>query len=126
MKVILYLEDNEDDSVLLCHALRSVGLHCQLDVITTPAEAKSFLDEQARRMPDLIICDLGLAGACGLELIEWIRQQGQLAEVPVMLVTGSLSPAQRQRASNLGINACVEKSFDWRDLARQVQQLLRP
>jgi CheY-like chemotaxis protein len=123
-KAILYLEDNEDDSVLLRHALRAAGLSCRLDVIGTPAAAKSFLNERAPKAPDLIICDLGLAGTCGLELLAWVRQQPHLSKVPILLVTGSLSPAQRARAAELQIDDCIEKSVDWRELTRHIQRLL--
>jgi len=125
-KVILYLEEIDDDSVLLRHALRSAGLPCRLEVITTATAGRAFLAAYPLKAPDLIICDLGLAGSCGLDFVDWVRKQPHLKHVPVVLVTGSLPPVQRERASLLAVDACIEKSVDWHELTRQVQRLLHP
>ena len=124
--VIVYLEDNEDESYLLRHALKSAGVACRLEVISTPLAARSFLTEYAPKAPDLIVCDLGLAGTCGLDLLDWIRRQSHLEAVPIILVTGALSCAQRDRARHIGVNACVEKSVDSRELTDQIQRFLEP
>jgi len=124
--VIVYLEDNEDDSYLLRHALKSAGVSCRLEVISTSLAARSFLTEYSPKAPDLIVCDLGLAGTCGLDLLEWIRAQSHLEAVPIILVTGALSCAQRDRARLIGVNACVEKSVDSRELTDQIQRFLEP
>ena len=122
--LIVYLEDNEDDSYLLRHALKSAGVTCSLEVLTTPVAARRFLCEHAPKAPDLIVCDLGLAGTCGLDLLEWIRQQPHLTSVPIILVTGALSCGQRDRASRIGVSACLEKSVDSSELTGQIQRLL--
>jgi CheY-like chemotaxis protein len=122
--VIVYLEDNEDDSYLLRHALKSAGLPCRLEVINTPMAARRFLAEYAPEAPRLIVCDLGLAGTCGLDLMDWIRNQSHLTQVPIILVTGALSSRQRDRARQIGVNACVEKSLDARDLTAHIQRFL--
>jgi CheY-like chemotaxis protein len=123
-KVIVYLEDNDDDCFLLRHALRSAGVPCRLEIMRTAVTARTFLSDAAN-VPHLVICDLGLGESSGLEFAHWVRQQSHLAEVPVMLVTGSLSPAQIARASQVGVNACVEKSVDLGDLTGQIARFFR-
>ena len=123
-KHVLYFEDNEDDCFLLRHALRAAKIDCHLEIISTAAAAQQFLRSEITEVPDLIICDLGLGGLSGLDLLEWIRGQPRLARVPLMAVTGSLPPAQRERANQLGVDACIEKSVDWRELTKIVARLL--
>jgi CheY-like chemotaxis protein len=50
----------------------------------------------------------------GLELVSQLRTQG--ANVPVLLVTGSLSPAIAARATQLGIEKVLEKPLAEDDL----------
>lgn len=124
-KLVVYLEDSDDDCVLFEHALRTAGLPCRLRVITTGPRARDYFSTvSARELPSVIISDIALAGTCGLELLGWIRKQPLLANIPIILVTGSLSSAQAARAKELGVTDCVEKSAQWKDLIARVERVL--
>lgn len=124
-KLVVYLEDSDDDCVLFEHALRKAGLQCRLRVITTGPRARDYFSAVSpKELPDVIVSDIALAGTCGLELLGWIRQQPLLANIPIILVTGSLSSAQLARAKALGVTDCVEKSAQWGALIAHVHRVL--
>lgn len=68
--------------------------------------ADQFLADEAGR-PDCLIVDQHMPRMTGLELAAQLREEG--AEIPMLLVTGSLSPAIAARAASLGIEAVLGK-----------------
>jgi FixJ family two-component response regulator len=70
------------------------------------ASAAKFLAADGVR-PACLIVDQHMPGMTGLELTERLRNEG--IDVPVMLITGSPSPAIIVRAAQLGIEKVLEK-----------------
>ena len=58
-----------------------------VQVYTTAHEVLSL--REFSPLPDLFIVDLHLTGISGLELCRWLKQEGQTADVPVLLLAGS-------------------------------------
>lgn len=70
------------------------------------ASAAAFLEDRSAR-PACLIIDQHMPGVTGLELAAHLRGDGN--DVPVLLITGSLSPAIIERARQLGIERVLEK-----------------
>jgi two-component system response regulator FixJ len=70
------------------------------------ASAAEFLDDRARQLACLIL-DHHMPHMTGLELAARLRTEGE--GVPVLLITGSPSPAIVVRAAQLGIEKVLEK-----------------
>ncbi len=68
--------------------------------------AASFLADEAAR-PDCLIVDQHMPRMTGLELAAHLREEG--IGIPMLLVTGSPSPATAARAASLGIEAVLGK-----------------
>jgi FixJ family two-component response regulator len=68
--------------------------------------AASFLADAAAR-PDCLIVDQHMPRMTGLELAAHLREEG--IGIPMLLVTGSPSPAIAARAASLGIEAVLDK-----------------
>ena len=82
-KHILIIDDEENIRTLLCHYLNGVGYRA------TPAASQAAALEVVRLdPPDLIISDLQLEDADGLEMIA--RLKVSLPDIPVILLTGVL------------------------------------
>jgi CheY-like chemotaxis protein len=113
---ILLVEDNKDDAALTVRALARARLRNQVHVATTGTEALAFLGHlppyEAAPRPDLILLDLDLPGVDGQTVLERIKGDEQLRAVPVIVVSGSLNPADVQRAYRLHANAYVGKPIE--------------
>jgi FixJ family two-component response regulator len=81
------------------------------------ASAASFLEDLAVP-PACLITDQQMPGMTGLELAERLRGVG--VAVPVLLITGSPSPALAARAAQLGIETVLEKPATEAELLRFV------
>ena len=75
-----------------------------------------------REAPDLVVLDVMLPGADGLELCRWIRSR---SELPVIMLTARGEEADRIVGLELGADDYVTKPFSPRELAARVRTVLR-
>lgn len=75
--------------------------------------------------PDAIILDMMLPGASGLEVLARLRGQGgDLAGLPVLMLTARGQPRDREAAGQAGASAFLAKPFANDDLRQAVAALL--
>jgi len=122
---ILLVEDHPGDVRLIREALREEKIFNELHVALDGVEALAFLRGQgryaARVRPDLILLDLNLPRMSGRELLEEMKRDPALRDLPVVVVTASQAEADACRALELGAAGYLTKPFDFRQLARVIQ-----
>lgn len=115
---ILVVEDNLSDVILLRHALEENGVRCELETLNDGRKAiervKTLAEAPPR--PDLFVLDLNLPCEDGLEVLARIRSVPVLWNVPVVILTNSDSPRERQRAEALGVRRYFSKPVNLEDL----------
>ncbi len=113
---ILLVEDNAGDVFLVRRALEQRGLRHRLTVAHNGEEAMQLLEQAekwpATDAPQLVLLDLNLPKVDGSQILSHIRQTGALAATPVIVITSSDSPADRDRALSLGANVYFRKPTD--------------
>ena len=78
--------------------------------------------ESAR--PDLILLDVMMPGTNGIAVLEHLRADPELSDIPVIVVSAFASPVDRQRAFEAGATRFVKKPFDPEALRSLVEELL--
>ena len=93
---ILLVEDTEEHAVLMRRALENGKLKPRIFWITDGKAALDFLhnrgdyaDREANPKPDLILLDLKLPKVSGLEILEQIKGEERLRDIPVVVLTAS-------------------------------------
>ena len=93
---ILLVEDTEEHAVLMMRALEHRKLRPQVFWITDGKAALDFLhnlgiyaDREACPKPDIILLDLKLPKVHGLEILEQIKGEERLRDIPVVVLTAS-------------------------------------
>jgi DNA-binding response OmpR family regulator len=81
--------------------------------------ARRLLEEEP---PNIVVLDVMLPGADGLELCRWIRARSDL---PVIMLTARGEEADRIVGLELGADDYVTKPFSPRELAARVRTVLR-
>lgn len=102
---ILLVEDDPGDQLLLRQALAGQPL-TELTVCDTGTAALEYLHGT---IPDLILLDLRLPGVDGFDVLKWIRQSDRHRDTPVVVLTGTESPEDRQRAYDLDATTFLTK-----------------
>jgi CheY-like chemotaxis protein len=95
IKNILLVEDNEAGSRLMQEAFKEVFFDGELDIVEDGTEAMQFLRHEQRfenkPKPDLVLLDLNLPGKSGIEVLNEIKTDEALRDIPVAVLTGSNS-----------------------------------
>jgi len=129
-KVILLVEDNEDDVELTLRAFKKNNIRNRVVVMRDGAEALDYLfpagaDERraGRDLPQVVLLDLKLPRVDGLQVLERIRGDERTRLMPVVILTSSKEEQDIIKGYQLGCNSYVRKpvSFDeFLDAARQL------
>src|SRR4051794_19013478 len=75
------------------------------------------------RAPAVVLLDLMLPGGSGFDLLRVVREDPELADVKVVVVSAWQSPDDRRVASDLGADGFLGKPFSLDDLVVTVAQL---
>ena len=103
---ILIAEDNPGDVELVREALREHHVECELFVACDGGEVKRYLERLGKYddapYPDLLLLDLNLPKAHGFELFQMFRAHALCNHTPVIVMTSSSAPRDRERAAAMG------------------------
>jgi CheY-like chemotaxis protein len=106
---ILLVEDNEGDIILTEEAFKDMKLENKISVVRDGEEALRFLKKQgehtAATTPQLILMDINLPGLDGKQLLDLIKKDEQLKEIPVVMLTSS--------AADEDISECYDNHVNW-------------
>lgn len=117
-KKVLVVEDNELNMKLFCDLLGAYGYE--------PVQSRDGLKalEMAREHhPALIIMDINLPEVSGLDLTRWIKDDDELADIPVMAVTAFAMRSDEERVREAGCEAYMSKPIQLTSFLNQVQTL---
>jgi CheY-like chemotaxis protein len=114
---VLLVDDEQDDALLLATLLAPLG--ASVLVVRSAEEALAVLDT---RIVDLVVTDLNMPGASGLDLAREIRARHH---VPALIfMTGSQRLGDRTAAFELGAVAYLPKPVDVAYLVRIAREIL--
>jgi len=113
MPEILLAEDNSADVYLIREALREHGVECPVRLVSDGKDVLGMISAQYALGEyldlGLIILDLNLPRHDGIEILQRLRENPQLAHVPVVVLTSSDSPRDRLMATQLGAAGFLRK-----------------
>jgi signal transduction histidine kinase/serine phosphatase RsbU (regulator of sigma subunit)/DNA-binding NarL/FixJ family response regulator len=115
---VLIVDDNADMRNYLERVLSSSWL---IDTATSGAEA---LERVADVRPDLILSDVMMPGVDGFSLLERLRDDPDLREIPVILLSARAGAEAALEGIEAGAEDYIVKPFTSRDLTRRVRARL--
>jgi two-component system KDP operon response regulator KdpE len=110
-----------DDEPQLLRALR-ITLSAQGYDVHTAATGRRALAEAAARPPDLVILDLGLPDIDSAEVINRLRAN---STVPIIVLSGRTSGADKVAALDAGADDYVTKPFGIEELLARIRAVTR-
>ncbi len=128
LPTILHVEDNANDVLLLQHAAEKVDVPFHLEAVSDGEQAISYLsgrgifsERQRYPLPALILLDTKLPRQSGFAVLEWIRSNPELKQLPVVMWTSMAQEEDMKHAYEIGANSFVIKSLQFQQLVQQVQ-----
>jgi two-component system, chemotaxis family, response regulator Rcp1 len=123
---ILLVEDNPADVVLIQEAFKEARLRNKICVVTDGEQALEFLRKQGAfseaARPDLILLDLHLPKRSGREVLHEVKNDADLTEIPVIILTTSSEDEDVHQAYRLHANCYLTKPVNmesFMDLVRR-------
>jgi len=116
---IAVVEDNMDNRLLVQAILED-----QYE-ISEYENGKEVVDGLADNIPDLVLLDISLPGMDGAEVLEWVRSQERLKDLPVIALTAHAMSGDREKYLEMGFDEYVTKPIvDEEVLMGAIERLL--
>ncbi|OEU41202.1 response regulator [Methanosarcina sp. Ant1] len=124
---IFIVEDNEGDVGLIEEVFEEAKIKSDIHVAEDGEEAMLYLRGEGKfsgfPRPDLILLDLNLPKKDGREVLREIKEDNNLKNIPVVVLTTSRAEKDILRSYELHANAYVTKPLDFDQLIKVVKSI---
>lgn len=119
-ELILIIEDNDKNLKLTRDLLRFHGFET---IEATNAEDGIALAQE--RKPDLVLMDIQLPGMDGVSALHKLREDEEMAAIPVVALTASVMKEDRERFDTAGFDGFITKPISVKAFPDQVRSYMR-
>jgi chemosensory pili system protein ChpA (sensor histidine kinase/response regulator) len=121
MPSVLYIEDTSEQRDLVAFFLELNGY--QVSLANDGVEGLA----QARKLrPDLILLDLGMPKMDGFQVMEEMRNDENLKDIPVVVLSAWAAAKHQEQAEAAGAQAFITKPFELADVLATVHRFVLP
>ncbi len=113
--LVLAVEDNEDNLLIINYVVDS--LNCRF---IGEADGKKTLLTAQKSQPNLILLDIMLPEANGIDLFHSLKQDSSTNHIPVIAVTALARVEERQRILEAGFDAYISKPY----MLEEIEELI--
>jgi len=92
--------------------------------VTAVGDGRQAIDRLRTDRPDIVLADVGMPERDGYEVASFIKNDPQLAHIPVILLTGAFEPLDEERARSVGCDGVLVKPFEPQMVINRVKELL--
>lgn len=119
---ILIVDDHVDTAEILTQFVERAG-----GLATAVGDGSTALSVLRSDPHDAVVLDCQLPGMSGLELLQIMRDDERLREVPVMMYSADATPDKRRLAHELGAQDYVVKGdMLWSSVVKKIAQMTGP
>jgi two-component system alkaline phosphatase synthesis response regulator PhoP len=117
---ICCVEDDDNIRQLIVYALENSGFEAEgFD------NGDEFLSKIENLTPDLILLDIMIPGADGLKILEELKKNNRLKDIPIIMITAKTSEFERVRGLDMGADDYICKPFGVMELISRVKAVIR-
>lgn len=118
---LLVVEDDQLDVMTLQRAFREVEIPNALHVSRNGEEALAYLHDTGNRRPSLIFLDLNMPRMNGIEVLQSIKHDPRLRQIPVIILTTSNHDRDKQACFSLSVAGYFVKPMDYHQFVDTVR-----
>jgi CheY-like chemotaxis protein len=118
-RTILYVEDNQDNRVLVRRVLEAEGYR----VLEAP-DGPTGIELARTRHPALILMDINLPEVDGFEVTARLKAMPDLRGVPIVALTANVMKGDREKTLEAGCSGYIQKPIDIDLLPEQIASFL--
>ena len=125
--VILLVEDNPADARLTAEGLKRAKVLNRLHVVEDGEEAVAFMRREGKwadaPRPDIVFLDLNLPKMDGREVLTIVKDDPELAHIPIVVLTSSDADADILKAYRAKANCYVKKPVMFQEFLNTIKLL---
>ena len=127
--VILLAEDDEGHAKLIVKNLKRAGLDNRIVIFKDGQETVNFLfrkGEGSHRdigAQYLLLLDISMPKINGIDVLQRMKQDDELKNIPVIMVTTTDDPHEVARCHNLGCSKYIIKTADYEQFVNAIKEL---
>lgn len=118
MAHVLIIDDEPTINMILQEVLKDEGHE-----VSSAPNGKTGLEVMRTNPPDLVICDLRMPDLSGRAVVETMRTEPVLEDIPVIITTGAVYDTDEFPPAEL-YQATFSKPFDLIEVIDKVQELV--
>ena len=111
-----------DDSLTIQKVVELTFADTEYEVVAV-SSGDELLQRLPETRPDLVICDVIMPGRDGYDVCKEIKSSSEFLHLPVILLTGTFEPFDRDRAIAVGCSEIITKPFEAKKLVDAVERL---
>ena len=116
---VLIVEDDRSQALFAQSVLHGAGMEALVH-----SDAESVQQAIAEHRPDLILMDIQLPEISGLEVTKWLKEDEELASIPVVAVTAFAMKGDEERIREGGCEAYISKPISVSHFLDTIRRLL--
>jgi CheY-like chemotaxis protein len=128
--LILLAEDNENDVLMFRRASRKANFDNPIQVVADGEEVIAYLSGEGKfasrdryPLPGLVLLDLKMPRKNGFDVLRWVRQQREFADLQIVVLTTSDEIKDINRAYELGANSFLVKPVAFSEFVGMLEAL---
>ncbi len=115
-----------DDFSTLRMSLRNILIQLGFESIDEAEDGKEALEKLKKNDYGLVISDIDMPHMNGFELLDYIKADNRLKNIPVMFITAEAEKEKIIRAIESGLDSYITKPFTIAILQQKIDKLLSP
>ena len=116
---ILIVDDEPD-----IRSTISLRLESKNYKVLTANNGQNGLEEAKKHHPDLILLDTSMPVLNGHQMLEQLRSDSDIRDIPVIMVTALSDAHDIEVASSFGVSDYVTKPFNFIELLNKIEEIL--
>lgn len=119
-KTVLIVDDDEEIQKLLSVVIKKLGYRAETK--TNATRAKEWLSSNR---PILMLIDIMLPDATGIELCQWLNSQEDLKNIPVIHMSALTDEIAQEDSMLSGARDFIFKPFDLKILKEKIENIVK-
>ncbi len=120
MRVAWIIDDDDEMRQAIKLMLDLLGFEVAI-YRDAPSASRDLL---AGKQPTVIILDIMMPGVSGIDMLEFMRQEKNFTDIPIVMLSSETTDVQVDEAMDLGADAFVFKPVTLDELENAIQQAI--
>lgn len=126
---ILLVDHNPADVILFKKVLSSCSEQAQVNIMHDADDVMDFLQNHetkfGQRLPDIIVLDISMPKLSGIELLKMIKKRSRMMEIPVIVLTNSISMKDMIESYREGAAGFIQKSVEFEEYKESLDVMVK-